>query len=103
MASERNQSPVQWVCCRGCVYAVAVAVAAAVGAAVNAALGTTLGVVGGIISFVCALAVATRWSPALGHEMYLMGLEMGSKKAAAAIIRSWIQAGEPCDNTKVCV
>ena len=35
------------------------------------------------------------------HEMYLMGLEMGSKKAAVGIIRSWARAGEPSDNTKV--
>ena len=36
------------------------------------------------------------------HEMYLMGLEAGSKKAAVGIIRSWTRAGEPSDNTKVC-
>ena len=36
------------------------------------------------------------------HEMYLMGLEAGSKKAAVGIIRSWARAGEPSDNTKVC-
>ena len=36
-----------------------------------------------------------------GHEVYLMGAEQGSKKAAIGIVRSWIEAGERCDNTKV--